>query len=70
MPPPRWSTDEQFAFLGTQVNEFVNAQKTGTVGKFWITVEQRWFDLWPEDAADDPTGDKVAGRKKVRRHRL
>lgn len=65
MPPPRWSTDPQFLFLKSQVSEFLNAQKEHLVARFWVTVDRRWFDLWPEDAADDPTGEKVAARKKV-----
>jgi len=77
MPPRYWADEEQLAFLRSQRNEFLEAQKMKSLTKFWNGLDRLWFEKWPEAGTDAEVsaeevekhmqefGQRIEKRKKV-----
>ncbi|KAJ7112821.1 hypothetical protein C8R43DRAFT_1138739 [Mycena crocata] len=50
MPPNGWTTDNEFAFLWSQIPEYIKCKANGTFWKFWPVFYAEWFRRFPEEA--------------------
>jgi hypothetical protein len=52
-----WTTDEQEAFLKSQIPSFLSSKSTNLRGDFWPPLWEQYFDRWPipSAAAEDST---------------
>ncbi|KAK6966810.1 hypothetical protein R3P38DRAFT_3245333 [Favolaschia claudopus] len=48
MPPPRWSTPEQWQWLLDHITRYLEARANGTTTDFFTALEAEWFLKWPE----------------------
>ncbi|KAJ7085639.1 hypothetical protein B0H15DRAFT_801800 [Mycena belliarum] len=51
MAPKPWHTAAQQSFFATQMPEYVRRQAQGKLYKFWPSMQEAWFLLFPEQAA-------------------
>ncbi|KAF9456589.1 hypothetical protein BDZ94DRAFT_1315014 [Collybia nuda] len=65
MAPAQWATPEQNEFLVTNCNAFIEAQKTKTVYKFWVTVHRDWFERWPEPGTERLNVPGITEEEKI-----
>lgn len=61
MAPHRWANDEQFTFLKSHLDSFIQSQKEKKIYAFWDRVIPLWFTKWPEPKPN--TGDNTADDK-------
>lgn len=50
-----WATDEQGAFLKSQIPSFLSSKSANSRGDFWPPLWEQYFDRWPvpDAEADD-----------------
>jgi hypothetical protein len=48
MPAQNWTTPDQFDFLTERFPQYVDAQSSGRLDKFWAPLYIKWFQHWPE----------------------
>ncbi|KAF8872073.1 hypothetical protein BD779DRAFT_1679943 [Infundibulicybe gibba] len=53
MPPPRWTTPTQLAFLQSQVDSYLETRKNKRYHKFWKKIDCKWFKKWPEEGLSE-----------------
>ncbi|KAG6916280.1 hypothetical protein DXG01_007521, partial [Tephrocybe rancida] len=56
----RWATQEQLAWLGSKLNDFIEHQKKHDTNEFWSVMESEWYARWPS-AGRLPTDPTNAG---------
>ncbi|KAJ7157657.1 hypothetical protein C8R43DRAFT_1125328 [Mycena crocata] len=50
MTPHRWTTDEPFEFLASQIAKYFHEQTQGTQISFFKKLDEAWLRRWPEEA--------------------
>ncbi|KAJ7144746.1 hypothetical protein C8R43DRAFT_1130463 [Mycena crocata] len=50
MPPPGWTTPDEFAFLHRKIAEYITKKAEGRLWKFWPAFFEDWFNRFSEEA--------------------
>jgi hypothetical protein len=68
MAPPEWNTIAQKEYLQKQLPIFLSAtEKKGTsLARFWGTLKEGWFELWPTETTLGVPLPPAAGEEDIR----
>ncbi|KAJ7796230.1 hypothetical protein B0H14DRAFT_3495030 [Mycena olivaceomarginata] len=68
MAPPEWTTIAQKEYLQKQLPIFLSAtEKKGTsLARFWGTLKEGWFELWPTETTLGVPLPPAAGEEDIR----
>lgn len=48
MPPPKWTTDEQWTWLNARLSRWREAQKLGRTAAFLVNTYNAWAQEWSD----------------------